>query len=158
VAGAKVGVAGISTAPYGQMVMGAGPPLRGRAPLQPKSVAVDDEGRFRLAGAGRGRVVQLAVEGPGIANEYLQVMTTNANLAVGVAGGGAQPYRFGATGAQMYGAKFEHRAQPGRTITGVVREAGTGKPLAGIGVGNGVASTRTDKDGRYEVRGWAKAK
>jgi RNA polymerase sigma factor (sigma-70 family) len=158
VAGATVGVLGISTNPDGRMVMGATSPLRGRAPLQPKSVTVDDEGRFRLAGAGRGRVVQLTVEGPGIASEFLQVMTTTASLAVRVAGGEAQSYQFGNTGPQIYGAKFEHRAQPGRTITGVVREAGTGKPLAGIAVGNGVTSTRTDKDGRYEVRGWAKAK
>jgi RNA polymerase sigma factor (sigma-70 family) len=159
VAGATVGVLAISTHPYGQMVMGAGLPLRGRMPQQPRSVTVDDEGRFRLAGAGRGRVVQLTIEGPGIANESLQVMTTDAKLAVRVAGGGAQPYQFGNIGGpQIYGAKFEHRAQPGRTITGVVREAGTGKPLAGVGVGGGGASTQTDKDGRYELRGWAKAK
>jgi RNA polymerase sigma factor (sigma-70 family) len=158
VAGATVRVIGISTNPHGRMVMGASPPLRGRAPLQPKSVTVDDEGRFRLAGAGRGHVVQLTVEGPGIANEFLQVMTTDANVALRVAGDGARPYRLGNAAPQIYGAKFEHRAQPGRTITGVVREAGTGKPLAGVAVGGGGASTQTDKDGRYELRGWAKAK
>jgi hypothetical protein len=39
-----------------------------------------------------------------------------------------------------------------------VREKGTGKPLAGVGVGGGGASTYTDENGRYELPGWAKAK
>jgi hypothetical protein len=127
-------------------------------PQQPASVTTDDEGRFRLAGAGTGRVVQLTVEGPGIANAFLQVVAANTKPDARPAGKGAQPYRFGNTGPQLYGAKFEHRSQPGRTITGVVREKGSGKPLAGIAVGGGGASTHTDKDGRYELRGWAKAK
>jgi RNA polymerase sigma factor (sigma-70 family) len=150
VAGATVRVVAISTGLYGQRMMGGRGQLWGRAPQHPKRITVDDEGRFRLTGIGRGRVVQLDVEGPGIAWGFLQVLTADARVDDSPLGGGGGP--------KPYGAKFEHRAPPGRTITGVVREKGTGKPLAGVGVGGGGASTYTDENGRYELPGWAKAK
>jgi RNA polymerase sigma factor (sigma-70 family) len=148
VAGATLRVLGIGTSLYGQRTMGGGATLGGRPPRLPKSITTDAEGRFRLTGVGRGRVVQIIVEGPGIAWEFLQVLTADAKVPEGPQGMGPKPYA----------AKFEHRAQPGRTITGVVREKGTGKPLAGIAVGGGGTSTHTDANGRYELPGWAKAK
>jgi hypothetical protein len=153
VRGVTVRVLAITSHPYGEMVLGASPPLLGRSPLQPETATTDDEGRFRLPGAGRGRVLQIAIEGPGISNEFLQVATGGDEKEAK-----DRTNRMGNPGQHIYSAKFEHRAEPGRTITGVVREKGTGKPLAGIAVGGGGATTRTDEKGHYELRGWAKAK
>jgi RNA polymerase sigma factor (sigma-70 family) len=124
VAGATVRVATIAAmsggglGPYlqalrqGQFPRPDGGELYGRAPRQPKSVTTDAEGRFRLAGAGRERIVRLDVEGPGIAHEFIVALTTDARVEV------APPLQ---GGEKQYGAKFEHRAGPGRTIRGVVR-------------------------------------
>jgi hypothetical protein len=53
----------------------------------------------------------------------------------------------------IYGADFRVLAKPSRSITGTVREKGSGKPLAGIRVGQAL----TDANGRYELHGWAKS-
>ena len=35
------------------------------------------------------------------------------------------------TTSPIYGASFVHIAEPGRSLEGIVRERGTGKPIAG---------------------------
>jgi RNA polymerase sigma factor (sigma-70 family) len=148
VAGAQVRVLSMGTSPYGQMTLGGDDHLYGGVPRHPQTVSTDGDGRFRLTGVGRGRIVQLTIEGPGIAWEFLQAHTADAKVPEAPQG----------MGPRLYGAKFEHRAQPGRSVRGVVREKGTGKPLAGVMVGGGGTSSRTDANGRYELPGWAKAR
>jgi RNA polymerase sigma factor (sigma-70 family) len=108
------------------------------------------DGRFRLAGVGRERLVQLHVEGPAIASAWLgTVMTRAAEKVVG-------------PGMYVYGASFDHVAASSRPVRGVVRDKETGKPLAGASVeggskGGSDGKAVTDKEGRYVLLGLAKA-
>jgi protocatechuate 3,4-dioxygenase beta subunit len=113
----------------------------GPLPGQPAVLTTAADGRFRLDGVGRDRVVGLHLEGPGIATSDLGVAA---------------------------GATADHVATASRPIRGVVRDQATGKPLAGATLflhwyfnpryqeprrGKAV----TDKEGRYELLGLAKA-
>jgi RNA polymerase sigma factor (sigma-70 family) len=124
------------------------------------------DGRFRLAGVGRERVVRLHLEGPAIATADLEVMTRAADtvrLSPGGGGGGAGGGGVGPRAAEMighiHGASFDYLAFASRPLRGVVRDKATGKPLAGVSVEvvyNRWCKTVTDKEGRYELRGVAK--
>src|SRR5208283_4835578 len=63
-------------------------------------------------------------------------------------------------GKTIYGSTFEHLLPPGRTLTGVVRDKATQKPLPRMGVGGMEtnAYTATDAQGRYSLPGFAKGK
>lgn len=59
----------------------------------------------------------------------------------------------------VHGATFTFVCGPSRLIRGVVRDRETGKPIAGVWVGEPKSSWRktvTDKEGRYELNGLAK--
>jgi RNA polymerase sigma factor (sigma-70 family) len=121
-----------------------------RGPIggQPAVLTTSQDGRFRLAGAGRERVVTLRVEGPGIALSSFNVMTR-----VG------EPVKNPRRHSEIYGASFTFVGGPTRPIGGVVRDKETGQPLAGVSVGAPSSvwlKTVTDREGRYELRGWAK--
>jgi RNA polymerase sigma factor (sigma-70 family) len=121
----------------------------GPLPGQPAVLTTGGDGRFRLAGAGRERVVFFRLEGPAIASAGLHVMTRAGASVKNLSGITA-----------VYGASFVYVGRPTRLIRGVVRDKETGKPLAGASVGAPHASlgnTVTDQEGRYELRGWAKA-
>jgi RNA polymerase sigma factor (sigma-70 family) len=118
----------------------------------PKSVTTGKDGRFRLAGFGRERVVTLLVEGPTIAHEDLYVLTRPGLK-------GLPPH--------THGPAFDHLAAPTKPIRGTVKDRRTGKPVAGIGVGGqpqlddrigAGASTKTDTKGRFTLLGVPKAK
>jgi protocatechuate 3,4-dioxygenase beta subunit len=120
------------------------------------------DGRFKLAGFGRERVVHLHVTGPAIASTGLEVMT-RANEKVK----GAELDPFDGV-RHVYGAAFDYVAVASRPIRGVVRDKATGKPLAGAWVYveywvnpnyevNPSAKALTDKEGRYELLGLAKS-
>jgi RNA polymerase sigma factor (sigma-70 family) len=166
VAGAKVRVTGVS-APRGDDLGGYLEAIRkedhgyafakswtGPLPGQPAALTTGADGRFRLAGIGRERVVRLHVEGPAIATADLEAMSRVAKT-------------FEAAGRRLYGASFDYLAVASRPIRGVVRDKDTRKPLPGVSVG--VAGegrmlffsprwlTVTDKEGRYELLGLAKA-
>jgi RNA polymerase sigma factor (sigma-70 family) len=122
----------------------------GSLPGQPAVVTTGADGRFTLAGVGRERVVRLRVEGPAIATSDFEVMTRVADKV-----------------GNLHGASFQYVAVASRAIRGVVRDKETRKPLAGVPIG--LASlgreyffeprwmTVTDKEGRYELLGLAKA-
>src|SRR5207248_6715195 len=106
-----------------------------------KTVIAGKDGRFRVEGFGRERLVGLHVEGPGIQQLDFFVITRPKRPA-GMRGG-----HYG-----VYGANFDVLIGPGRTITGTVREKGSGKPLAGITVASaagGWVYAKTDPRGRY---------
>jgi RNA polymerase sigma factor (sigma-70 family) len=117
---------------------------RGLLPGQPPGVTTDADGRFRLTGLGRDRVVRLALEGSAISHSTLAAVTRPA---------GATPFFAGVNGAA-----FEHVALPSRPIRGVVRDRATGKPVAGVKISaSGYPPTAvTDEDGRYELPGCSK--
>jgi hypothetical protein len=129
-------------------------------------VTTDKDGRFRIPGVGRERIVALTVEGPAIETRVIHVVT---RPGVGVGdlrvpedmiffGGGTikearlKPY---------YPQTFTHTADPGRVITGVVRDKASGKPIAGAVVRSEQPvrypayynRTTADKDGRYRLTG-----
>src|SRR5262249_33885251 len=101
------------------------------------------DGRFRLTGLGRDRIVALALEGPAIQHTVLGAVTRPAQ---------ATPY------PSRVGATFDYVASPSRPIRGVVRDQATGKPVAGVkmSVPQTPSAALTDEDGRFELLGCPK--
>jgi RNA polymerase sigma factor (sigma-70 family) len=123
----------------------------GPLPGQAAAVTTGADGRFRITGLGRERLVRLIVEGPGIRYMRIETMTR-----VGEAVVNPDPHRQ----QRIHGATFDLFAEPARPIRGVVRDKDTGKPVAGVQVGS-FATTHTavtDKEGRYELLGCPKSK
>jgi RNA polymerase sigma factor (sigma-70 family) len=123
----------------------------------------DAEGRFRLKGIGRERVVELRIEGPTIVSTELWAMTRPGEKIE------ASTWRRGENGDDMtfVGANADHYLAPSRPIVGVVTDADTGKPILGAIVESYVFSARrtvgqthlravADKDGRYRLTGMPK--
>jgi beta-lactamase regulating signal transducer with metallopeptidase domain len=126
------------------------------------SVRTDRDGRFRLVGMGRQRVVALRLSAPGIVTAELHVVTSPMEpLAVD----------FGESNGKWvttyYGSKFQYAAEPSQSIVGTVRDAKTGRPLAGVRVGSHMfAGTRisgvhtietiSDQQGKYRLDGMPK--
>ena len=102
----------------------------------------DADGRFRITGLGRDRLVSLWMDGSHVANQELKVQTRRVPpRQVEVPVNGRPETR------PMYGASFVHIAEPARSLLGVVRERGTGKPIAGA-----LANTLpTDAQGRFHI-------
>jgi RNA polymerase sigma factor (sigma-70 family) len=112
------------------------------------TVTTGKDGRFRLTGFGRDRVVMLRVRGDTIEHCLFWVATTDEPLT-GMRSG---PYG-------TYGATFTHHALPSKPIIGTVRDRATGKPLAGITVASSMYNWRfakTDEKGQYRIVGAAK--
>jgi RNA polymerase sigma factor (sigma-70 family) len=114
---------------------------QGAVPGRPAAIATDAEGRFRLEGLGRDRLVSLMLEGPGIAHRWLTAVTRPA---------GAAPFFAG-----IQGAHFEYVATAGRTLRGLVRDKANGIPVAGVRISAGRTweSALTDAQGRFELPG-----
>jgi RNA polymerase sigma factor (sigma-70 family) len=125
-----------------------------------QAVTSDAEGRFRLSGAGRERLVHLLFEGPTIEKHYAYAMTHESPT---VQGPGWLPNP-ASNRLIIHGAHFDHAAAPTRPVVGTVRDKATGKPLAGVTVfagypreesWNGLEWLRalTDAEGRYRIVG-----
>jgi protocatechuate 3,4-dioxygenase beta subunit len=125
----------------------------GPLPGQAKALTAGADGRFRLAGFGRERLVRLIVEGPAIEYTVITVMTRAGEAVLGP----KMPEGF--RRAKVHGAAFDYLAAPCRPIRGVVRDKDTGKPVAGVTVWSYLTTHRaqTDKEGRYELLGHPKA-
>jgi RNA polymerase sigma factor (sigma-70 family) len=116
----------------------------------PATVTTGEDGRFRLSGFGRERLLELAIHGPTIARTPLNALTRT---------GPARGWISGNWG--LYGARFDCLAAPCKPIVGTVRDKRTGKPLAGMNIWVAQASmseAKTDSQGRYRVVGAAKSK
>lgn len=131
----------------------------------------DGEGRFQLDGVGADRAIRLSVEGPGVHTALVSAITRNdvAEFTQAIRekyprtlrepAGYFYPAREGAPngdrGVRLYGPEPTITVDPARTISGVVRDATTGEPIAGhrmqVASGSGYASARTDREGRYRI-------
>ena len=124
------------------------------------------EGRFRLTGIGRNRLVLALLEGPTIVSQYLDILTRPE--------GPVDVLKFEKDFARpsdvittYYGASFLHAAAPTKPIVGVVRDADTKKPLGGVTItsdrlandpmgGNQIVQTTTDAQGHFRLAGMPK--
>jgi protocatechuate 3,4-dioxygenase beta subunit len=136
----------------------------------PLQVTTDAEGRFRLTGIGRNRLVAAQLDGPNITSQHLHMLTRSGEAAITAAERDGQPeYGDALRFITYYGANFRHVAAPTKPIVGVVRASDTKKPLAGVTVrsldltiGPGrrqsfdLVRTTTDSQGRYRLTGMPK--
>jgi RNA polymerase sigma factor (sigma-70 family) len=115
------------------------------------AATTDKDGRFELPSCGEERLIALSVQGQGIARAEIivcgkDVSDTEMQLA---------------KAHSHYGPRFEYEAAPGKVITGVVSEKGSGKPLAGVNVAaranQSICFTKTDAEGKFRIEGIAKA-
>lgn len=102
----------------------------------PESVIADADGKFEIQGVGLGRLLGLSFEASGIESAACRVVldpdfdrkkVTQPSEAT-MPGGGFQP------GPALYGPTFTHTAKPSQRIIGIVTDARTGKPIAGVQV------------------------
>jgi RNA polymerase sigma factor (sigma-70 family) len=128
-------------------------------PWENTSAETDREGRFVLRGLSRGWLYDLTIHGPTLVNAKARLAARPQKADVVKASGMYMPGRPDPQ-IPLYGSTFTHVAAPCRPIVGVVRERGSGKPLAGITVrtpytrdDDPQAAAVTDKDGRYRLTG-----
>jgi hypothetical protein len=133
-------------------------------------VRTDAEGRFRLTGVGRSRLVRVQLDGPAIATQQLRILTRPGKAIEATEFEGRPEYNDPRRVTTYYGARFRHVAAPARPIVGVVRDRDTKKPLAGVSVrslklatnpihyldGQEIVWTATDDRGRYRLEGMPK--
>jgi RNA polymerase sigma factor (sigma-70 family) len=126
------------------------------------AVKTGADGRFRLTGIGRERVVSLSIEGSTIVTSFGNIHArTRPGPTYRLAEQRDKP-EFGTL--VFHGATFDHAAAPTRPIEGTVRDKDTGHPLAGVSIqsdrfaGNIISGmsyvwTTTDAQGRYRLVG-----
>ncbi len=127
-----------------------------------KQATTDADGRFVLSGLGRDRLAQLAVTSPAIKDTWVEIMTKNSP-DVRVRMGDASVLRAGMAPQMIRGANFSVPLERGRSISGIVRDKDTQKPIAGMQVGIGREDyprdgiwnhqTITDETGGFTITG-----
>ena len=132
------------------------------------TASTDADGRFRIAGLGRDRSIDLSVFGPGIRPTDLNVLTRDDVADLTRAMRSRYPRRRGPAGyfvrpqdgptdaVMVFGPSPTIEVDLGRTVAGVVRDARTGEPIPGVSVGvhRGDAVSghmSTDARGHYRV-------
>ena len=95
------------------------------------------DGRFRVNGLGRDRIVTLTIEGESIEESYATILTTGDPTYKPLSLSGDDWGEF-----KLHGPKFELIATPGRVIAGIVRDHDTGRPIPGAKVGSTWAGRR----------------
>jgi hypothetical protein len=124
------------------------------------------DGRFEFDAGGAERVLNLIIDGNGLASTHCQVMTRpGAPIRVPAVARGAESFNSPDTwdDVLVYGATFEHVATPGCRIEGIVRDQATGEPIPGLTVraerrneldgSLGRFNSTTDAVGRYRLLG-----
>jgi RNA polymerase sigma factor (sigma-70 family) len=137
----------------------------GRETIAPSpTVTTDAEGRFRLTGIGRNRLVLAQLDGPTIVSEYLHILTRPGESVVVTEHEGDRQYGEPRITTTYHGAAFEHAAAPCKPIVGVVRDPDTKKPMGGVMIRSYTLATRpnhmrdivrttTDAEGRFRLTG-----
>jgi RNA polymerase sigma factor (sigma-70 family) len=137
---------GILAKRYPQLPERIGPEILGAS----ASAVSGKDGRFRLTGFGRDRVVYVRLRGENVEASDFDVVT-RLKLPPGLSRGDNGTYP----------ARFDHLAGPSKPISGTVRDKRTGKPIAGISVTCPSQTpswlwATTDEQGRYRITGVAK--
>ena len=133
----------------------------GSGTIRPRTIKTGLDGRFRIDGAGRDRLVVLEFDGPGIERGRLWAMTRVAPPSAKPRPVPTNP-DFYSEIHPLHGASFDHVAGPSKPIEGVIRTKGTSRPLAGVQVSGYARATRllayatSDKDGRFRLDGLPK--
>jgi RNA polymerase sigma factor (sigma-70 family) len=135
----------------------------------PLQATTDTEGRFRLIGIGRNRLVAAQLDGPTVTSQHLHMLTRSGEAITAMHYRGHREYGEPDKIVTYYGASFRHAAAPAKPIVGVVRDRETKKPLSGVTVrslaltsGPGLGQsfdlvrTLTDAQGRYRLTGMPK--
>ncbi len=137
----------------------------GRETVAPSpTVTTDAEGRFRISGIGRNRLVLAQLDGPSIVSEYLRILTRPGEPVVVTESEGHPRDGEPRIVTTCFGAAFQHAAAPCKPIVGVVRDRDTSKPLAGVTIRSYMLATRphfitdivrttTDAEGRFRLTG-----
>ncbi len=119
----------------------------------------DRDGRLTLRGLSRDWLYELWITGPPVVNGRAQLVARPQKPAV-VRGSGKAPPDRPPPQLPLYGSTFTYVVAPCKPILGVVRDQGSGKPLAGVEVGRNwtrddepQAWATTDQDGRYRLTG-----
>jgi protocatechuate 3,4-dioxygenase beta subunit len=137
-----------------------------------RKVTTDAQGRFRLTGIGRNRLVHAQLDGPTVASQRLCILTRPGKpIEVTEHEGNAEEGEARVV-ATYYGADFRHVAAPCQVVVGVVRAGDTKKPLAGVTIRSlaqrinpsyfrtvyPIVRTTTDAEGRYRLTGLPRGK
>jgi beta-lactamase regulating signal transducer with metallopeptidase domain len=134
----------------------------------PKQVTTDAEGRFEIRGVGRERHFDLRFKSESASYRIIGVVTRLMQpIERVILSSGYE--RSEPAKEPLFGAEFTVTATPSRPIVGVVRDAKTKKPLAGVSVesdkladypfvSHRVLKTTTDAEGRYRLVGMPKGK
>jgi RNA polymerase sigma factor (sigma-70 family) len=120
-------------------------------PMSPARTGPD--GRFRMTGIGRDRLVHLVVEGAPVERTHVMVLTSDDPAY--------KPILLPADIARqtkVEGPRFQLAVAPGRVVEGTVRDRETGRPIAGASVRTLFGDTlKTDAKGRFRFEGQRKA-
>jgi RNA polymerase sigma factor (sigma-70 family) len=121
----------------------------GPVPGLPRVWRTDARGRYRISGLGSDRVAVLRVGGPRVAWTALTVVTRDGKVL------GGRARRADESPEVVLPAKHTFSLAPGRTITGVVKEEGSARPVVGMRVSadGGGPAVVTGADGRFELLG-----
>lgn len=122
----------------------------------------DVDGRFKFSGIGRDRIVQLSVSAPSVVDTELKVMSRDGPNVQTRLGGSIRDFPESLHWV-IHGGGFELQLKRGLTITGLVSDRETGRPIPGMWVGwrgealsglnSGTYPRVTDENGRFRVTG-----
>ncbi|QEH35976.1 ECF RNA polymerase sigma factor SigE [Aquisphaera giovannonii] len=126
-------------------------------------VVTDADGRFRLSGVGRERVATLSVSGEGVATASIPAMCRDEpDIRID------NHFLLVEPGPVVHGRRFEHVVEPGRSIGGTIRDAGSGRPVVGLPVCVGIMRSKgvdavfrqvaSDDRGHYRFDGLPEAR
>ena len=129
------------------------------------------DGKFTMHGIGADRLVVLRIGGPGVESKTVRVFTREAETMT-LPEWDREPPGLGMPSPTMMsylGQGTDIALAPGRTVTGVIKDAATGKPIAGCQIATEKLANQnvhsrheyqavSDKDGKYTLTGLPLAK